>query len=94
MFYLICENLIWKLINTLSLYPFTNLYSVQQRYIYRIDPTRMNEFGFSQEMIEEVSKKPGQEALGISPSEGTVPVAEEAQEPNQTPKSAQEKKTD
>lgn len=27
-----------------------------QRYIYRVDPTRVNEFGYSAEMLEEKSK--------------------------------------
>jgi len=29
-----------------------------QRYIYAIDPTRVNEFGFSAEMLEEKNKNP------------------------------------
>jgi len=38
-----------------------------QRYIYRIDPTRVNEFGFSAEMLDENSQK--NEAAGLTDTE-------------------------
>lgn len=34
-----------------------------QRYIYRIDPTRVNEFGFSAEMLEEKQKEKSSQSL-------------------------------
>ncbi|KAK4296903.1 hypothetical protein Pmani_030639 [Petrolisthes manimaculis] len=35
-----------------------------QRYIYRVDPSRMNEFGFSQDMEKEAKEKKSASALG------------------------------
>ena len=55
-----------------------HFFYLAQRYIYRIDPTRVNEFGFSQEMEKEAREK--KEA-----GEGTTPET-------QSIKSAEEKK--
>lgn len=38
--------------------------SPQQRYIYRVDPSRVNEFGFSQDMEKEAKEKKNAAALG------------------------------
>jgi len=53
-----------------------------QRYIYRIDPTRLNEFGYSAEMLEEKAKEKEQKAAG-------QPAIESS---NGKPKSVKEKK--
>lgn len=54
-----------------------------QKYIYKIDPTRVNEFGFSQEMLDDKSKG----AAAAAVSNGTTAV----EEPQ---KSLEEKKED
>ena len=56
-----------------------------QRYIYRIDPKRINEFGTSQEMWEQ---------NGSTPTETSGEGSQEAVTDGNTKKSAQEKKDD
>ena len=56
-----------------------------QRYIYRVDPKRVNEFGTSQEMWEQ---------NGAAPTEGTENDSQEAITEGNTEKPAQEKKDD
>lgn len=54
-----------------------------QRYIYRIDPTRLNEFGFSAEMLDqkkkEIESSPPAAAVNgeikTSPTASTTPAA-------------------
>ncbi|XP_050720980.1 putative lipid scramblase CLPTM1 [Eriocheir sinensis] len=53
-----------------------------QRYIYRVDPSRVNEFGFSQDMETKAKEKKLQVANGTSAGEGPAE------------KSLEEKKTD
>merc|ERR1712018_660591 len=63
-----------------------------QRYIYRVDHSRVNEFGFSGEMLEEKER----EAIEKSSAEAATPAAIENEKkalPNQE-KSAGEKKRD
>lgn len=55
-----------------------------QRYIYKTDPTRVNEFGFSAEMEEEASRA----------ASGQKPAIEAAPTVNPTPKSKSAKKKD
>jgi len=66
-----------------------------QRYIYRVDHSRVNEFGFSGDMLEEAETKKKAES---DPKALTNPSNEQQQpngqaEPSQ-PKTAQAKKTD
>ncbi|CAL4140200.1 unnamed protein product, partial [Meganyctiphanes norvegica] len=51
-----------------------------QRYIYRIDPTRLNEFGFSQEMLDEKSKTVAAVANGTTAAEEPQKTLEEKKE--------------
>jgi hypothetical protein len=46
-----------------------------QRYIYRIDPTRVNEFGFSAEMMEQKKREEESKKSG-APGTGTPAVGE------------------
>lgn len=62
-----------------------------QRYIYRVDPKRVNEFGTSADMFDENGKLiMNGEADSIA--DGTAPAIEGAEQ--QEPKSAEEKKKD
>ncbi|XP_076056707.1 putative lipid scramblase CLPTM1 isoform X2 [Oratosquilla oratoria] len=54
-----------------------------QRYIYRVDPSRLNEFGFSQEMEQEAKEKKKNPQKEVTNGEGPLAV-----------KSAQAKKDD
>ena len=47
-----------------------------QRWIYRVDPSRLNEFGFSQEMLE--SRDQATTAPAIADAATPPPVAEAA----------------
>lgn len=51
-----------------------------QRYIYKTDPTRVNEFGFSAEMEEEAARASGGQkpAIEAAPSENTEPKSKSA----------------
>lgn len=45
-------------------------FTLSQRYIYPIDPTRLNEFGFSKELEEEQAKKKKEQGGGASEAIG------------------------
>lgn len=65
-----------------------------QRWIYPIDPTRINEFGTSQEMLEQNGKVTSdQSEAGSEQASIEQPNAEETEE-TPTEKSATEKKND
>ena len=64
------------------------MYCFLQRYIYRIDPTRMNEFGFSQKMEEDAKSN------SVATTSGEVPAIADGEEAPATPKSSQDKKKD
>ncbi|XP_034254010.1 cleft lip and palate transmembrane protein 1 homolog [Thrips palmi] len=50
-----------------------------QRYIYKTDPTRVNEFGFSAEMEEEAKSSSGQKpAIESAPADNTKPKSKSA----------------
>ena len=54
---------------------------VYQRYIYRVDPKRVNEFGTSQEMIEQNGSVGGdQKAIKDKPVDDSVKPTEEKTE--------------
>jgi len=67
-----------------------------QRYIYRVDHSRVNEFGFSGEMLEEKEKAAIEKNGGGEAAAGSAPAAieNEKQAVPDKDKSAQEKKTD
>ena len=54
-----------------------------QRYIYRVDPSRVNEFGFSQEMLERKEAPDADQPLALAAAPPATPH-----------KSADQKKTD
>ena len=58
-----------------------------QRWIYRVDPSRLNEFGVSKEMLE---KGPPQAQAAVEGAEGSSVTAK--QEEPLAPKSPEEKK--
>lgn len=49
-----------------------------QRWIYKTDPTRVNEFGFSGEMEQEAAARSAQQANGTVPAITAVPVKDPA----------------
>jgi len=67
-----------------------------QRYIYRVDHSRVNEFGFSGEMLEEKEKAAIEKNGGGEAAAGSAPAAieNEKQAVPDKEKSAQEKKSD
>merc|ERR1712117_833005 len=67
-----------------------------QRYIYRVDHSRVNEFGFSGEMLEEKEKAAIEKNGGGEAAAGSEPAAieNEKQAVPDKDKSAQEKKAD
>jgi hypothetical protein len=51
-----------------------------QRWIYKTDPTRVNEFGFSGEMEQEAAASRGrQQANGVASAIGAAPAKDSAQ---------------
>ena len=81
----------WKIFYVNSSYKFSLLSDIvfliflYQRYIYRIDPKRVNEFGTSQEMWEQ---------NGSAPTDASGEGNQETVTDGNTGKSAQEKKDD
>ena len=56
-----------------------------QRWIYRVDPSRVNEYGVSQEMLE---------VRQLNGSANAIEPAEEAEEASADPKAPEEKKNE
>ena len=74
-----------------------------QRYIYRIDPKRVNEFGTSQDMLDQngdvIPPEPIADSSPVQPeitesSQSKENKAEEVGSNGDVPKSAEEKKND
>ena len=66
-----------------------------QRYIYRVDPSRVNEFGFSQEMLERKQNPAAAAAAAAGAEQPAAVTAAPAGEPAPAPeKPPAEKKAD
>lgn len=85
------QNLQYKYLSFSDIVFFIFLY---QRYIYRIDPKRVNEFGTSQDMLDPNGDiMPEQsEAIESSPSEAIESSQSEVKEPSQTEEEKTEQK--
>lgn len=84
------KNFFWGFLNlwwfasypTIDIIFFIFLY---QRWIYRVDPSRVNEYGVSQEMLE---------VRQLNGSANAIEPAAEAEEASAAPKAPEEKKNE